>query len=88
MTVLQSRLFYDDFPTSSGFSDVVDCDVTQDNNGVFGCSSAQPAYLVTPNVLRVVREHFNCSTLIGAELEGDGGFGAQLSHWEERIFLV
>lgn len=43
------------------------------------------AKLVTPNVVSYVKKHFNCSTLVGAELEGqdDGCLG---SHWEERVF--
>lgn len=43
------------------------------------------AKLVTPNIAKYVQTHFNCSSLIGAELENqdDGCIG---SHWEERIF--
>lgn len=43
------------------------------------------AKLVTPNVAKYVQTHFNCSSLIGAELESqdDGCLG---SHWEERLF--
>lgn len=43
------------------------------------------AKLVTPNVVKYVQTHFNCSSLIGAELENqdDGCLG---SHWEERVF--
>ena len=32
-------------------------------------------YVVTPTVVDVVRKFFNCSTLIGAELEDQGGGG-------------
>lgn len=44
--------------------------------------------LLTPNVLRVAREHFGCDTLTGAELEDDGVGGSAYSHWEERVFQV
>lgn len=37
---------------------------------------------------REVRAHFNCPSLIGAELENQGGQGAARVHWEKRIFGV
>ena len=37
---------------------------------------------------REVRAHFNCSSLVGAELENQGGQGAARMHWEKRIFGV
>ena len=49
-------------------------------------------FVATPRVLEVVREHFNCSSMPGAQLEdgygfgGDGG-GTALSHWEKRLFM-
>ena len=46
----------------------------------------QVQMLVTDNVLREVRRHFNCSTLEGAELENQGGEGTALTHWEKRVF--
>ncbi|XP_072946899.1 leishmanolysin-like peptidase [Epargyreus clarus] len=42
--------------------------------------------VVTPRVVREVREHFNCSKLEGAELEDQGGDGTALTHWEKRVF--
>lgn len=33
-----------------------------------------------------VRNHFNCPTLEGAELEDQGEIGTKLTHWEKRIF--
>ncbi|RVE40307.1 hypothetical protein evm_015043, partial [Chilo suppressalis] len=42
--------------------------------------------VVTPRVLKEVREHFNCSELEGAELEDQGGDGTHLTHWEKRVF--
>ena len=42
--------------------------------------------MVTPNVRREVRKHFQCPDLEGAELENQGGEGTALTHWEKRIF--
>ncbi|XP_047522811.1 leishmanolysin-like peptidase isoform X3 [Pieris napi] len=42
--------------------------------------------IVTPRVVKEVREHFNCSILEGAELEDQGGDGTALTHWEKRVF--
>ncbi|CAF1298982.1 unnamed protein product [Rotaria sordida] len=42
--------------------------------------------LVTPKVQAIVREHFSCSTLEGAELENQGSIGTALTHWEKRLF--
>lgn len=44
--------------------------------------------MVTPNVVREVRNHFNCSELEGAELEDQGEEGTVLTHWEKRVFEV
>jgi leishmanolysin-like peptidase len=43
------------------------------------------AKMVTPRVRAFVQEHFNCSTLEGAEIESQDG-GCLGSHWEERLF--
>lgn len=40
----------------------------------------------SPNVLAAAREHFDCPTLDGAEIEDGGGSGTALSHWEARVF--
>ncbi|XP_045456221.1 leishmanolysin-like peptidase [Melitaea cinxia] len=42
--------------------------------------------IVTPRVVKEVRDHFNCSLLEGAELEDQGGDGTALTHWEKRVF--
>lgn len=42
--------------------------------------------IVTPTVVREVRNHFNCSTLKGAELEDQGSDGTSMTHWEKRLF--
>jgi leishmanolysin-like peptidase len=42
--------------------------------------------IVSKRVVEEVRDHFNCSDLIGAELEDQGGFGTALVHWEKRLF--
>lgn len=46
----------------------------------------QVTSVVTPRVTSAVREHFQCNTLAGAELEDDGGDGTAGSHWEQRLF--
>ena len=50
--------------------------------------SSKRVFVSTPAVTAAVRDHFNCSTLVGAQLEdgyGSGG-GTAGSHWEERLF--
>ncbi|KAL4229393.1 hypothetical protein ACF0H5_012432 [Mactra antiquata] len=43
--------------------------------------------MITPNVVREVRNHFGCNTLEGGELEDQGGInGTALTHWEKRVF--
>ncbi|KAJ3639882.1 hypothetical protein Zmor_003253 [Zophobas morio] len=42
--------------------------------------------IVTKNVVREVREYFNCEKLEGAELEDQGEEGTALTHWEKRVF--
>ena len=42
--------------------------------------------LVTPKVKEEARQHFNCNTLEGAELENQGGKGTALAHLEKRLF--
>lgn len=44
--------------------------------------------IVTKNVVREVRDYFNCSELEGAELEDQGEEGTALTHWEKRVFEV
>ncbi|XP_014250550.1 leishmanolysin-like peptidase [Cimex lectularius] len=51
-----------------------------------GAIERQVQMMVTPRVVKEVREHFNCSTLEGAELEDQGGEGTVLTHWEKRVF--
>ncbi|CAH0476892.1 unnamed protein product [Peronospora belbahrii] len=43
------------------------------------------AKMVTPHVRKFVRDHFNCSTLKGGEIESQDG-ECLGSHWEERLF--
>ncbi|XP_045207498.1 leishmanolysin-like peptidase isoform X1 [Mercenaria mercenaria] len=43
--------------------------------------------IITPNVVREVRNHFNCASLEGGELEDQGGInGTAITHWEKRVF--
>lgn len=42
--------------------------------------------IVTPNVKREVRKHFNCPSLEGAELEDQVLNGTAFTHWEKRVF--
>ena len=42
--------------------------------------------IVTPHVVREVREHFNCPSLEGAEIENQGSLGQRDTHFEKRVF--
>ncbi|EDO33070.1 predicted protein, partial [Nematostella vectensis] len=53
------------------------------NNGMV---SHTVQLMVTPRVQQEVQDHFNCSSLEGAELENQGGPGTELAHWEKRVF--
>lgn len=44
--------------------------------------------IVTPTVVKEVRDYFNCSILEGAELEDQGEEGTALTHFEKRVFEV
>ena len=37
--------------------------------------------------MEVAKKYFNCSNIIGVELEDQGGDGSSGSHWEQRILL-
>ena len=41
-----------------------------------------------PSIQREVRDHFNCSRAVGAELESQGGDGVAYNYWEKRVFGV
>lgn len=45
--------------------------------------------VITPNVLEKARDHFDCATLNGAELENQDTSLCSIvgSHWEQRIFM-
>lgn len=51
-----------------------------------GTIDKEISILVTPKVREIVREHFACPTLEGAELEDQGSTGTALTHWEKRLF--
>ena len=60
--------------------------VTYDWDTANGELQFSPRLIVTPNVVREVRNHFGCCSLEGAELESGGGSGSVGSHWDLRIF--
>ncbi|KAK7485081.1 hypothetical protein BaRGS_00023720 [Batillaria attramentaria] len=51
-----------------------------------GTSTKVVSLIVTPKVREEVRQHFNCPTLEGAELEDQGIDGTAITHWEKRVF--
>lgn len=53
-----------------------------------GVTQRDVQMIVTSNVVREVRDYFNCSILEGAELEDQGEEGTALTHWEKRVFEV
>ncbi|XP_039281797.1 leishmanolysin-like peptidase isoform X2 [Nilaparvata lugens] len=76
-----------EFLQARQWSDRVIRKVTRDNWTVFGGAvRRQVQVMVTPRVVAEVRQHFNCSTLEGAELEDQGEEGTALTHWEKRVF--
>ncbi|KAG1677604.1 hypothetical protein FOA52_014502 [Chlamydomonas sp. UWO 241] len=42
--------------------------------------------IITPTVVREVRDQFGCPSLAGAILEDQGGSGSMNSHWEHELF--
>jgi hypothetical protein len=42
--------------------------------------------IIAPAVRHAVREHFECSTLEGADLEDGFGQGSAGCHWDQRVF--
>ena len=46
------------------------------------------AFIVLPTVKKVIREFYNCSNMIGLELEDFGGVDTASSHWEQRILSM
>ena len=43
--------------------------------------------IITPKVVETAKRYFNCSDIIGVELEDQGGPGTENSHWDQRILL-
>ncbi|XP_033624458.1 leishmanolysin-like peptidase [Asterias rubens] len=41
--------------------------------------------MVTPNVRREARAHFDCPVMVGMEVENNGGYGTKLTHFEKRL---
>lgn len=46
------------------------------------------SFIITPKVMEVAKKYFNCSNIIGVELENQGGIGTAMSHWEARVMLT
>jgi leishmanolysin len=44
-------------------------------------------YITSPRVVRESQAYFGCTTLVGAEIEDQGGAGTAGSHFEKRIFM-
>ena len=70
--------YYGGHPNGDGNNTVV---VTYNEDGM----SHTVVLLTTPKVIEVAREHFNCQTLQGVELENGGSNGTASSHWERRV---
>ena len=51
-----------------------------------GAVQKEVQLIVTPRVVKEVRDHFGCDELLGAELEGAGSPGAIGNHWDLRVF--
>ena len=51
-----------------------------------GVEEKETMLIVTPRVVKEVRDHFGCQELEGAELEGDGGASSVGSHWDLKVF--
>jgi hypothetical protein len=43
--------------------------------------------ITTSKVKSIASQHFNCSSIVGVELENQGGNGSEGSHWEARVML-
>ena len=48
--------------------------------------SSSTVFAKTPRVVQEAREHFQCETLPGGELENEGGDSSALSHWESTTY--
>ena len=44
-------------------------------------------YIITPTVVKLAKEYYNCSNITGIELENQEEDGHPSSHWEARILL-
>ena len=44
-------------------------------------------FISTSTVRNIAAQHFGCSSIIGVELENQGGEGSAGSHWEARVML-
>ena len=69
--------FVDEYGTTRGYENVVK-EVPQRglNNTLV---------IILPNVVKVAQEYYNCSEIIGQELENRGDSGSRASHWEQIV---
>ena len=47
----------------------------------------QRTLIISSKVIGKAKQFFNCNSLVGLELEDQGGPGSSISHWEQRILL-
>ena len=58
------------------------------NNIGYGCHTSEdcwPYYILSPKVLEVARNHFDCQEMIGVPLEITGEEGQSRLHWEKTV---
>jgi len=71
--------FYDaDTETAKPLSDIV---ISSEVNGI------QRNFIRSTKVLAAAKKHFGCDSIVGVELENQGGSGSAGSHWESRVML-
>jgi leishmanolysin len=77
-----------------GFDDRLYQDYIKENGDRYGYQNVvktenvdgkQLYKIITPKVLKLAREAFNCQSLDGVELETQGGEGTAFAHWEKRV---
>ena len=72
------EFYVDDSGTALGRDAVLHTQVNAD--------SSSTVFAKTPRVVQEARDHFQCETLPGGELENEGGDSSALSHWEMTTY--